>query len=364
MTTDEKFMSRCIELARRGLGSTYPNPLVGSVIVHNGIIIGEGYHQKYGGPHAEVNAVNAVENKDLLKESTIYVTLEPCAHFGKTPPCADLIIEKQIPKVVVGIVDPFAQVCGEGIKKMRDKGIEVVIGVLEKECTDLNKRFLWNVKTDLPYIILKWAETKDGFVDQDRDSQEQKINWITSSSTKAITHTWRREEAGILVGVNTILNDNPELTVREVEGRNPVRIIIDSQCKTGNAYFDSAQHKKCKIFELEGTNLVYNQVKSFKEGNTEYIQLENFSLKNILKDLKQRNISSILVEGGSYTLNQFIQENLWNEARVYRSHEVEFKSGLQAPTLSENLISSTESLENEDLFLFENIGLLDSRSKS
>ncbi|MCB0477998.1 MAG: bifunctional diaminohydroxyphosphoribosylaminopyrimidine deaminase/5-amino-6-(5-phosphoribosylamino)uracil reductase RibD, partial [Crocinitomicaceae bacterium] len=283
---------------------------------------------------------------------------EPCAHFGKTPPCADLIIEKQIPKVVVGIVDPFAQVCGEGINKMREKGIEVTVGVLENECRELNKRFLWNVKTDLPYVILKWAETKDGFMDRDRDSHEQKINWISSPSTKAITHTWRREEAGILVGINTLLNDDPMLTIREVVGLNPARIIVDSKLKM--------KSEKLKIKDVDGQNLVYNQLESFTEGNTEYIQLKDFTLKAILQDLKQRNISSILVEGGAYTLNQFIQENLWNEARVYQSNEVEFGSGLAAPTLPQEFIESRITLEKEDLILFVNTtpGLLDYRSKT
>jgi diaminohydroxyphosphoribosylaminopyrimidine deaminase/5-amino-6-(5-phosphoribosylamino)uracil reductase len=345
MSSDEKYMSRCIELAKKGLGNTYPNPLVGSVIVHQNKIIGEGYHQKYGEAHAEVHAVNSVKDQSLLKASTIYVTLEPCAHFGKTPPCADLIIEKEIPNVVIGVVDPFEQVCGEGITRMKEHGINVKVDLLKEACTELNKRFFWNVKTDLPYIILKWAETADGFMDQDRESNVPKINWITSKSTKAITHTWRKEEAGILVGVNTILNDDPELTVREVNGNNPVRIIIDPDLKLEN--------RNPKIFKVPGQNLIYNKLRSQENNNTEFVKLNDFSLINILSDLKKRSISSIIVEGGKFTIEQFIKENLWNEARVYVS-EINFISGLNSPDIDSKYLINQHELEKEKLLFYQN----------
>ena len=219
---DEQFMARCIQIATNGLGTTYPNPFVGSVIVHNNQIIGEGFTSAYGGPHAEVNAINSVKNQDLLKESTLYVTLEPCSHFGKTPPCADLIIKKEIPRVVIGMLDPFAKVNGQGYLRLLKNGVDVTLNVLEKECASLNKRFITFHEKKRPYIILKWAQTEDGYMGRD-DVQL----WITNQYSKQLVHKWRTEEQAILVGKNTALIDNPQLNARLWEGNNPLRMAID-----------------------------------------------------------------------------------------------------------------------------------------
>ena len=225
--TDENYMMRCLELAEHGRQTVAPNPMVGSVIVHDGKIIGEGFHRKYGGPHAEVNAINSVENQKLLKHSTLYVNLEPCAHHGKTPPCSDLIIAKQIPKVVIGSKDIFAKVAGKGIEKMKNAGIDIKVGVLEKESLELNKRFFIFHEQKRPYIILKWAETIDGYIDIDRKKENNGISWITHPYLRIPVHKWRSEEAGIIIGTNTALNDNPKLNTRLWYGKNPVRFVLD-----------------------------------------------------------------------------------------------------------------------------------------
>jgi len=226
MSTSQLFMQRCLDLALLGIGDVAPNPMVGCVIVHEGIVIGEGYHEKYGGPHAEVNAILSVKNPELLAHSTLYVSLEPCAHFGKTPPCSDLIIKNQIPKVVIGTVDPFAEVSGKGIERMRKSGIEVEVGVLEKKCRNLNRRFFTFHEKKRPYIILKWAQTLDGFIDTDR-TETQHPTWITNALSKRLVHKQRSEESAILIGTNTAEYDNPALTVREWTGSQPIRMVID-----------------------------------------------------------------------------------------------------------------------------------------
>ena len=225
----EKFMQRCLELAAIGSGYVAPNPMVGCVIVANDLIIGEGYHRIFGGPHAEVNAFDEVENEDLLSSATLYVSLEPCSHFGKTPPCVDLIISKKIQRVVIGCRDSNPAVSGKGIDRLKRAGIEVIEGVLENECRWLNKRFFTFHERQRPYIVLKWAQTQDGYIDRIRGEASSGINWVTSETTKSLVHKWRSEEQSILVGRNTIINDNPSLTVREYDGRNPIRIVIDSQ---------------------------------------------------------------------------------------------------------------------------------------
>ncbi len=224
-------MKICLQLAKQGMGNVAPNPMVGCVIVHNGAIIGQGFHEVYGGPHAEVNAVGNVKDQALLKESTLYVNLEPCAHHGKTPPCADLIIKHQIPKIVIGCIDTFSEVAGKGIERMRKAGIEVIVPVMNTPSEEINKRFFTFHTKKRPYIILKWAQTQDGFIDVDRPfnfAQDDEIdNWITTPTSKILVHQWRAEENAIMVGTNTALNDDPELTVREVEGNNPIRIVLD-----------------------------------------------------------------------------------------------------------------------------------------
>ena len=251
--TDEIYMKRCIDLAKKAVGYTYPNPLVGSVIVHNGLIIGEGFHQKAGENHAEINAVNSVKNKALLKEATIYVSLEPCAHFGKTPPCANKIIETGFKKVVIGTLDSHEKVNGKGKKLIEEAGIEVVSGVLERECQELNKRFFTFHRKKRPFIILKWAESGDGFLDQDF-----KPTQIGNSLTKQFVHQLRSEEHAILVGTNTALTDNPALTTREITGRNPVRILIDFELKVPLDF---------NIYNNEAPTLIFNAIKDSEEKN-------------------------------------------------------------------------------------------------
>lgn len=317
-------MRRCIELARLGTGNVAPNPLVGAVVVHEGKIIGEGFHQRFGEAHAEVNALNAVEDKTLLRKATIYVSLEPCAHFGKTPPCADLLVQTGVKKVVIGCKDTFSKVSGKGIEKLKKAGIEVVLGVLENECRELNKRFFTFHERQRPYVILKWAQSKDGFLDRIRTDDERQINWISSPETKVLVHKWRSEEQSILVGRKTAQNDNPTLTVREVSGNNPLRIIIDSQLQ-----LDTSSN----VFSDEAPTLIFNRIKSEKIGTVEWVKIVETSTELILAELYRRNIQSIFVEGGSRTLQYFIFGNVWDEARVIVGN-TEFHEGTKAPSIN------------------------------
>ena len=332
MTTHEFYIKRCIELAKNGLGTTYPNPLVGSVIVHNDRIIGEGWHRKAGEPHAEVNAVNSVKDKSLLKEATIYVTLEPCSHFGKTPPCCDLIIANKIPNVVIGTVDPFAKVAGNGIKKLIKSGKNVTVGILEEECNELNKRFFTFHQKKRPYVVLKWAETSDGFIAPKKivkQVQHDKLApvWITNPYSRQLVHKWRTEEQAILVGTNTVLEDNPKLDARDFKGTNPVRIVLDKSGKISAKYHVKDASQKT-IFITESKNF----------PSTENCIYENAIFGNsladsILKILYENNIQSVLIEGGTTTLQTFINEGLWDEARIFNG-SVKFQNGLEAPKLN------------------------------
>lgn len=325
MQTDEFFMQRCIDLALLGGVEVAPNPMVGAVIVRDGKVLGEGYHQKCGEAHAEVNAVNAVADKALLSEATIYVTLEPCAHFGKTPPCADLIVHHKFKRVVIGCLDPFHAVAGKGIERIREAGIEVTVGVLEKECLQLNKRFFTFHNKQRPYIILKWAQTSDGFVDSVRDDQsERKINWISAPETQSLVHQWRSEEQAILVGWKTVEHDNPSLTVREITGKNPLRVIIDGQLKMPE---DST------IYSDSGKTLVLNRIKNETIGNVEFVKLPVIDTENILRALYERSILSVFVEGGSRTIQHFLVDNAWDEARVISGNSI-FKNGTRAPRIA------------------------------
>ena len=318
-------MSRCLELAQKGMGAVSPNPLVGAVIVHKDKIIGEGYHQKYGGPHAEVNAINAVKDKFLLQESTIYVSLEPCNHFGKTPPCSHLIVKHRIPKVVIANVDPFTEVNGTGITYLKDNGVEVITGVLEKEAAFVNRRFFTFHIKKRPYIILKWAQTQDGFMDIDRSESPTESYWITTPASKRLSHQWRSEEDAILVGFNTVRNDNPSLTTREVIGKNPVRIVIDPQLNL---------EKKQAIFNASSKTLIINEQVDKVENNLNFKKVRSTkSITEILNVLCEENIQSVIIEGGKATLQQFIDTNLWDEARVLTAKSY-FEKGLQAPHLS------------------------------
>ncbi|REC75808.1 bifunctional diaminohydroxyphosphoribosylaminopyrimidine deaminase/5-amino-6-(5-phosphoribosylamino)uracil reductase RibD [Chryseobacterium elymi] len=320
MNNDELYIKRCIELAQKALGKTYPNPVVGSVIVHNGKIIGEGYHHKAGENHAEINAINSVENKDLIPESTIYVSLEPCAHYGKTPPCALKIKELGFRKVIIGAMDSHDKVNGKGKKIIQDAGIEVVSGVLEKECIELNRRFFTYHQKKRPYIILKWAESGDGFLDKDF-----KPTAISNSLVNQFVHQLRADEHAILVGTQTALNDNPSLTVRNAEGINPIRILIDFDLKVSGNF---------KIYNDEAPTLVINSKKEGTENNIKFIKTgkENF-LQDLINALYKQQIQSIIIEGGSYTLQQFINKNLWDEAIVIRNESLKLENGTQAPEL-------------------------------
>jgi len=342
MPEHEIYMRRCLELAELGKGHVSPNPMVGAVIVLNGKIIGEGYHQKYGEAHAEVNAVNRVINKfdnyaELLKQATIYVSLEPCAHYGKTPPCADLIIKHQIPKVVVGCRDPFDQVNGKGIEKLQAAGVEVVLGVLEAECKWLNRRFFTRIQKHRPYIILKWAQTTDGFFAPAGGSQF----WITGEESRKLVHQWRGEEDAILVGTKTVLADNPQLNVRYGDGKSPKRVVIDRELKL---------NKTLNIFDQSVDTLIFNEVETKIDGRNKYIALEDFGRyvpQYILYQLYMQDIQSVIIEGGAHTLNTFIEAGLWDEARVFTG-AVNLNSGIKAPQINgiieEEILSGTDRL--------------------
>jgi diaminohydroxyphosphoribosylaminopyrimidine deaminase / 5-amino-6-(5-phosphoribosylamino)uracil reductase len=346
MKTHEFYMKRCIELAKNGLGTTYPNPMVGSVIVHNGKIIGEGWHKKAGEPHAEVNAVNSVKDKSLLKEATIYVSLEPCSHFGKTPPCCDLIIANKIPNVVIGTIDPFAKVAGNGIKKLVESGKNVTIGILEDECNELNKRFFTFHQKKRPYIILKWAETADGFIAPISKTEKSPV-WITNSYSRQLAHKWRTEEQAILVGTSTVLEDNPKLDARDFKGNNPIRIVWDKSNKITEEF-----HIKNGIistfFLTESKNLTEKQNIYYK--NTIF---DTLLAKRTLDILYKENIQSVIVEGGSQTLQTFIDANLWDEARVFVSENT-FNEGVVAPKLPKNRILTSLLIKKDQLKLFRN----------
>ncbi len=338
MVPDERYMHRCLELAKKGLGLVAPNPLVGAVLVYNDEIIGEGFHHQYGGAHAEVEAIKAVKKTELLQFSTLYVSLEPCAHFGKTPPCSDLIIEKGIPKIVIGCVDPYAEVAGKGIEKLRKAGREVVVGVLHPACVEMNRRFFTFHQHKRPYIVLKWAQTADGFMDKLRTDHTQQINWISSPKTQQLTHRWRSEEAAILVGRNTVINDNPSLTCRAVHGKNPLRIVIDRKATLATTQY--------ALFNEDAETLIFNEKKDGQFGHITYCKI-NFDsfFEEIMMALSERNIQSVIIEGGAYTLQSFIQHNLWDEARVITGN-MTFGEGIKAPTLSKgHLETSTFGLD-------------------
>lgn len=339
-------MSRCIELARLGQGNVSPNPMVGCVIVHAEKIIGEGFHRQYGGPHAEVNAIDAVDDKSLLKESTLYVSLEPCAHYGLTPPCSDLIIEKQIPRVVIGTVDPFAAVAGKGIEKLQKAGVEVISGILEKECLELNKRFFTYHQKQRPYIILKWAQTADGFIDTGRKPQDfGSPTWITGPLALTLVHKLRSEEDAILVGTNTAEKDNPSLTVRHWSGRNPLRAVID---------LNQRLSPSLNLFDGIAKTLIFNKHKDETAGQNIWIRTGNQPeiLHLVLNTLYQHKILSVIVEGGRLLLDSFIQAGLWDEMHVFTGNKF-FGEGIRAPLSTGKLIAE-EWLDTDNLKIFYN----------
>ena len=323
-TTEQIYMQRCIQLAQLGEGNVAPNPMVGSVLVVDNRIIGEGYHQQYGLPHAEVNCINSVAEADKarISKSTLYVSLEPCAHFGKTPPCADLIISQQIPKVVIGCRDPFEAVNGKGIEKLQAAGIEVKVNILEDECKVLNKRFFTFHTKKRPYIVLKWAETANRFIGN--KTAERLL--ITSDTTNKLVHKWRSEEAAILVGTNTALLDNPSLSNRLYTGKQPIRLVIDKNLSLP---------KSLNIYDKKQLTIVFNYNIHQEEPNLVYYKLnkERDVLQQITEACYQLNIQSILIEGGSKTLQSFINNKLWDEARVITNTNLTISDGVPSPTL-------------------------------
>ncbi|WP_341655677.1 bifunctional diaminohydroxyphosphoribosylaminopyrimidine deaminase/5-amino-6-(5-phosphoribosylamino)uracil reductase RibD [Blattabacterium cuenoti] len=335
MKYKEIFMKRAIQLAKNGLGFTSPNPMVGCVIERNGVVLSEGYHYKKEMYHAEFIAINNIKNKYLFFDCTLYVTLEPCVHFGETPPCVDLIIKKNIPRVIVGIQDPCEKVKGLGIIKLKKYGVEVIENVLIDKCRILNKRFFTFHEKKRPYIILKWAQSDDGFI----YSEKKKYNWISGIHAKQLNHKWRSEEDGILVGRKTVLNDNPKLNVRKWFGKNPIRIFIDQKLSISNSNFilDGSQH-----------TIVFTDKNRENQENTEYIQI-SFKKKiihQILDCLHKKKILSFIVEGGKKTLENFIKEDLWDECRIFICKTV-LKSGLKAPKIG-GVISKKMNLDNKD----------------
>ena len=344
-------MSRCLELAKNGLGTTYPNPMVGSVIVYNDTIIGEGWHKKSGEPHAEVNAIHAVKDTSLLKKATIYVSLEPCSHYGKTPPCCDLIIANKIPNVVIGTVDPNPKVAGKGIEKIIESGVNVTIGILEKECFELNKRFFTFHQKKRPYIILKWAETQDGFIAPKKDINEKESQirqpiWITNEISRQLVHKWRSEEDAILVGTQTVIDDNPKLTVRDWAGNNPIRIVLDKNNRIP---------KESHVFDNHVKTIVFTQNKISSTTENPIFEEINFGYNlasKIVESLHNHNIQSVIIEGGRQTLQTFIDENLWDEAKVFIGGNV-FKNGIKAPILNRTNYTKT-ILANDELLTIRN----------
>lgn len=334
--TDIKFMNRCLELASKAEGMTYPNPMVGSVIVHDGIIIGEGYHRKAGSPHAEVIAINSVRNRDLLKSSTLYVNLEPCSHFGRTPPCSELIISERIGRIVIGTYDTSDKVSGRGASSIMNAGLEVVRGVAEEECRWLNRRFFTFHEKKRPYIILKWAQSSDGFIDVERpDGAGIGPNWITGKPERVLVHRWRAAEQAILAGAGTIRTDNPYLNVREWKGINPVRIILSGSGKLPEDMAVYNSIGSVVIFTHNTENTGTNNPVVVKLNHTEPASVQ------IADHLFRWGIQSLLVEGGATVLQHFISCGLWDEARIFTGSK-DFTKGIKAPAITGRLFSRTK----------------------
>lgn len=352
-------MHRCLQLAELGAGYVAPNPMAGAVLVYNDRIIGEGYHQKYGEAHAEVNCISqAVSNGQtgLISQSTLYVSLEPCAHFGKTPPCADLIIKHKIPKVIIGCRDPFKEVNGKGIEKLQAAGVDVEVGILEEECRELNKRFFTFHLQRRPYIILKWAETADGKIaaplnpsaDWRRtfgDSGSKRLH-ISNEYTNRLVHKWRSEEAAILVGTNTVANDNPELTTRLWSGNSPVRLVVD---------LDLRLPSSLKVFNGHIRTVIFNTIKQEEDGGLLYYQVtEDVSLiQQVTNALYKMKIQSVIVEGGAKLLQSFIDEDMWDEARIISNGQLIIGKGLAAPVLKQALKFDEQKIYSDNLEVYK-----------
>ncbi len=340
-------MQRCLQLAAMGAGQVAPNPMVGAVLVYADRIIGEGYHQKYGEAHAEVNCLNSVAevDKELITGSTMFVSLEPCTHFGKTPPCTDLIIKNKIQEVVIGCRDSFAEVDGKGIERLKTAGINVTVGILEKECIEINKRFFTFHEKQRPYIILKWAQSSDGKI---AASGVDRI-FISNEFTNCLVHKWRSEEAAILVGTNTALLDNPALTARLWPGNDPVRLVIDKELKLPD---------HLKLFNGKTKTIVFNYNKQAETENLVYHQLkkEENILSQICAALYNMQIQSVIVEGGSKLLQSFIDEDLWDEARMITNLTMVIGEGLDAPVLPGGILISEKKIKKDMISVIKNKG--------
>ena len=330
MTADNTYMKRALQLAKNGLGSTAPNPMVGAVIVFKDRIIGEGYTSPYGGSHAEVNAINAVEEKELLAGATLYVTLEPCCHQGKTPPCVDLIIKHRIPRVIIGILDPHIKVAGKGVERLENAGCKVTLGIMDKECRKHHRRFLIYHQEQRPYVILKWAESLDGFIAPVKDKRgiNAKPYWISNTYSRQLVHKWRSEEQAILVGTKTVLDDNPKLNVRKWFGKSPIRIVLDKDLKIQKSYH---------ILDSNAKTIVLTQIKDRSRWHSaiayEVIDFSKNLPKEICNVLFKYKIASVIIEGGATTLQSFIDSAIWDEARVIKS-QGSLSDGLKAPVFS------------------------------
>jgi len=333
---DEQFMQRALQLAAYGKPTVSPNPMVGCVIVSEGNIIGEGWHEKAGEPHAEVLAVRSVKDEQLLKSATAYVTLEPCAHYGKTPPCAELLVEKQLKKVVIGAVDPNPLVAGKGIEILKKAGIEVASGVLEDQCLSLNKAFFTFMQKKRPYIVLKWAETSDGFIAR----TDFNSKWISNPLSRQLVHKWRTEIDAILVGKNTAKYDNPQLTARDWSGKNPIRLVIDHQLSLKS---------DLKIFDEEEKTILFHtsEDRNGKEGISFVKLSQGDFLNEMMQYLHDQKIQSVLIEGGARTLQSFINAGLWDEARIFKS-PVLFDEGIESAQLKNYRLVSQENIQDKN----------------
>ncbi len=324
-------MARCIEIAKNALGTAAPNPMVGAILVHENNIIGEGFTSPYGGSHAEVNAINAVKDTTLLKKATLYVTLEPCSHYGKTPPCANFILENKIPRVVIGLKDPHEKVSGMGIARLEQAGCEVVTGILEDNCRDHHRRFLTFHEKKRPYIILKWAQSADGYLAPEKAKRKANPEpfWITSPLSRQLVHKWRAEEQAILVGPNTVLEDNPSLTTRAFYGKNPMRILLDRYLRVP---------QDATLFNVKSSTLIITSKEVPEKSPShilyEHLPLEQFEVDSILERLWRHEVNSVLVEGGKQVLELFIHSGFWDEARIFTGPE-RFIKGLEAPKIPE-----------------------------
>lgn len=338
-------MHRCLELATKGMGFVAPNPMVGCIIVKEGKIIAEGYHKKYSEAHAEVNAINQLPTYFDFSDCTLFVNLEPCSHYGKTPPCSDLIISKKFKKVVIANTDSNPLVGGKGIAKLIAAGIEVEQGILEKEGRELNKRFFTLQEKKRPYVILKWARTANGLISRWPLSDNKEDNWITCNESKQLVHSWRAQEQAIMIGTNTAINDNPQLTVRYGEGKNPIRVILDKNLRLPG---------HLEVFNTESPTIIFNTKIQKSEENLSLIKINesDFTLENILLELGKQNISSVFVEGGAKLLKSIIHSGLWDEARVLVNPTLTFKNGIKAPDI--HLPSDKKKSGTDELYLINN----------